>query len=220
MFTLPNRYLVKLDAKNDYFKTFLYPVGVIRITVEKAWGFAEESKGSAKKLFAKITRAAPDTYVKLDVGGEPQFRTETKNNKITPVWNETHDFVVSDLDQVIKVDVYDHDVNGDDEIGMGVTTVREILAAGGAQELALNLKSGGATDGRVSISSHFFEFGADKSSLTASDHKGDGRVSGLVTFLVAGATGIKGQRESLKPSVKVSWGEKVFQTGVKSDAPG
>lgn len=64
MFTLPNRYLVKLDAKNDWFKTYLYPLGVLRVTVEKAWGFAEEAKGGVKKLFAKVTRAAPDCYVK------------------------------------------------------------------------------------------------------------------------------------------------------------
>lgn len=221
MFTLPNRYLVKLDANNDYFKTFLYPLGVIRITVEKAWGFSEESKGTAKKLFSKITRAAPDTYAKVDVGAEPTFRTQTINNKHTPSWNETHDFVVSDFDQCIKIDVYDHDVNGDDEIGMGVTTVREALTSGGAsQELALTLKSGEETDGKVSITSQFFEFKADGGSLSSSEHKGDGKFCGLVTFLVAGATGIKGQRDSLNPSVKISWGDKSFQTAVKSDSPG
>ena len=68
MFTLPNRFLVKLDANSDFFNIFLLPQGVIRITVEKAWGFASEAKGSAKKFFSKITRASPDCYAKVDVG--------------------------------------------------------------------------------------------------------------------------------------------------------
>lgn len=80
MFTLPNRFLYKLDNSIDYFKTYHYPLGVIRITVEKAWGFSAEAKSSAKKLFSKITRAAPDCYAKVAVGAEAEYRTATLNN--------------------------------------------------------------------------------------------------------------------------------------------
>ena len=220
MFTLPNRFLVKLDANADYFKTYHYPLGMVRVTVEKAWGFGEEAKSSTRKLFAKLTRAAPDCYAKVDVGGEESWKTATKNNTNKPTWNETHDFVVSDFDQCIKVDVEDQDVNGDDEVGLAVTTVREILMAGGSQELKL-VHKGEETEGRVSISCHFFKFVADAGSLTASDHKGDGRLSGIATILVASAFGIKGQREDLKPSVVITWGKtQRFQTAIKTDAPG
>lgn len=129
MFTLPNRFLVKLDANADYFKTYHYPLGIVRVTVERAWGFSEEAKSGAKKLFSKMTRAAPDCYAKIAVGGEEEFRTATKNNTHKPTWNETHDFVVCDFDQCITVDVNDHDVNGDDDVGMAVTTVRNLMAA-------------------------------------------------------------------------------------------
>lgn len=220
MFTLPNRFLLKLDANADYFKTFHYPLGMVRVTVDKAWGFAEESKSSTRKLFDKLTRAAPDCYAKVDVGGEPSWQTATKNNTNKPSWNETHDFVVSDFDQCIKVDVRDEDVNGDDDVGLAVTTVREILVAGGSQELPLLLK-GEETEGRVAISCQFFKYVADAGSLTASDHKGDGRLSGIATILVASAFGIKGQRETLKPSVVVTWGAtQRFQTVIRTDAPG
>lgn len=220
MFTLPNRFLLKLDANADYFKTFHYPVGMIRVTVEKAWGFGEEAQSSTRKFFNKLTRAAPDCYAKVEVGGEEAWTTATKNNTNKPSWNETHDFVVSDFDQCIKVDVQDSDVNGDDEVGLGVTTVREILLAGGRQELPLVLK-GEETDGRVAISAQFFKYVADAGSLTASDHKGDGRLSGIATILIASAFGIKGERETLKPSVVVTWGAtQRFQTAIKTDAPG
>lgn len=111
MLTLPNRYLVKLDANNDYFKTYLYPLGVIRVTVEGAWGFAEEAKGTMKKLFTKVTRAHPDCFAKIEVGAEEAWQTSTKNNTTHPTWNETHDFVVSDYSQCIRIGVEDHDVN-------------------------------------------------------------------------------------------------------------
>lgn len=220
MFTLPNRFLLKLDANADYFKAYHYPLGMVRVTVEKAWGFGEEAKSSTRKLFNKLTRAAPDCYAKVDVGGEESWKTATKSNTNSPTWNETHDFVVSDFDQCIKVDVEDEDVNGDDEVGFAVTTVREILVVGGSQELAL-VHNGEETGGRVSISCQYFKYVADAGSLTASDHRGDGRLSGIATILIASAFGIKGQREDLKPSVVVTWGKtQRFQTAIKSDAPG
>lgn len=221
MFTLPNRFLLTLDTKNDYFKTYLPPLGVIRITVEKAWDFAEEAKGKAKKLFAKLTRAAPDTYCKVDVGAEPSWQTQTKDNTVNPSWNETHDFVVSDFHQCIKLHVFDKDVNGDDEIGMGITTVEEVLRHGGKQELSLEL-NGEETGGKVSLSCEYFKLDANGgNSFSSSTHKGDGRMSGVAAVLISGAYGIRGQREQLTPSVKVTWGQKhSFQTAVKSDAPG
>lgn len=194
-------------------------MGMIRVTVEKAWGFGEEAQSSTRKFFNKLTRAAPDCYATVEVGAEELWQTSTKNNTNNPSWNETHDFVVSDFDQCIKIDVKDHDVNGDDDVGLAVTTVREILVAGGSQELPLVL-GGQETDGRVSVSAQFFKYVADAGSLTASDHKGDGRLSGIATILIAGAYGIQGPRETLKPSVVVTWGTQKFQTVIKTDAPG
>ncbi|PVH71857.1 hypothetical protein DL98DRAFT_577124 [Cadophora sp. DSE1049] len=218
--TLPNRLLIKLDASNDYFKTQLFPIGIIRITAEKATGFAEDKKGAAQKLFSKITRASPDTYVNISVGAEEAWRTTTKDNTTNPSWNETHDYVVTDLNQCITLDLMDHDVNSDDEIGLAVTTVREILAAGGKQELSMVHKEN-PIEGKISVSCKFYHFAAEVNSLSASDHSGEGLMCGVATVLVAGVFGISGKREELNPSVVVSWGEKHrFQTAAKTDAPG
>lgn len=220
MLTLPNRLLIKLDTNNDYFATFLEPVGVIRITVDKAYGFAEEAKGKMKHLLSKVTRAAPDCYTKVEVGAEPEWKTSTKSNTTNPTWGETHDFVVSDVDQVIKLDVEDEDVGGDDEVGLGVTTVEEILRAGGSKELAL-VRKGEETEGRVAMSAHFFKLEPNAASFSNTSSHSEGQLVGLATILVAGAFDIKGERKQLHPSVKVTFGEKhKFQTGVMSDAPG
>ena len=106
--------LVAMNGRGGVFNQIF--LGIVRVTVEKAWGFSEESKSKTKKLFSKMTRAAPDCYAKIDVGGEESWRTATLNNTHKPAWNETHDFVVSDFDQCITVDVNDHDVNGDDDV--------------------------------------------------------------------------------------------------------
>ncbi|PBP16677.1 C2 (Calcium/lipid-binding, CaLB) [Diplocarpon rosae] len=220
MLVLPNRLLIKLDAANDYFKTQLPPLGIIRITVEKAVGFAEEKKSATKKLFSKLTRASPDTYCKIGVGAEVPWRTSTKDNTTSPVWNEVHDFIVTDLNQCITVDLQDQDVGSDDQIGLGVTTVKDILLAGGKQELGL-LHKEQPVEGKVSLSCKFYSFIPEDNSFSASDHSAEGLLCGVATILVAGAFGIPGNREELNPSVVVTWGENHhFQTAIKTDAPG
>jgi Ca2+-dependent lipid-binding protein len=220
MLVLPNRLLIKLDAGNDYFKTYLYPLGILRITVEKAWGFAEEKKGAGQKFLSKLTRASPDAYCNVSVGAEDGWRTSTKNNTTSPAWNEVHDFIIADFDQCITFDLLDQDVGVDDQIGLAVTTVKDALLAGGKQELSLMRKEE-PTEGKISLSCEFYRLAADGGSFSASDHRAEGRLCGVATVLVAGAFGIPGQREELQPSVVVTWGEKHhFQTATKSDAPG
>ena len=103
---------------------------------------------------------------------------------------------------------------------MAVTTVKEILMAGGKQNLPLTLKHE-ETGGMVSVQCEFFQFATDTGSLSSADHKGDGRLSGIATVLIAGAYDIEGKRKELTPSVVVTFGkDHRFQTAVKTDAPG
>ncbi|KAK0249148.1 hypothetical protein B0A54_13534 [Friedmanniomyces endolithicus] len=218
--TLPNRILVNLDANNDYFQTYLYPLGIIRVTVDRAFNFAEESKGKASKFFSKLTRSAPDCYTEVTVGAELEWKTKVKPNTTHPIWDEIHDFVVTDYDQVIKLTVMDQDIGADEEVGLAVLTVREALMAGSKQDLTL-VKKGAESEGRLSVSTQYFPFAPVGDSFSIADHRAEGLICGIATVLVAGAFGIKGPRETLKPSVVVKWGPKHhFQTGIQSDAAG
>ncbi|KAK0932842.1 hypothetical protein LTR29_015599 [Friedmanniomyces endolithicus] len=218
--TLPNRILVNLDANNDYFQTYLYPLGIIRVSVDRAFNFAEESKGKASKFFSKLTRSAPDCYTEVTVGAELEWKTKVKPNTTHPIWDETHDFVVTDYDQVIKLTVMDQDIGADAEVGLAVLTVREALMAGSKQDLTL-VKKGAESEGRLSVSTQYFPFAPVGDSFSIADHRAEGLICGIATVLVAGAFGIKGPRETLKPSVVVKWGPKHhFQTGIQSDAAG
>lgn len=156
--------------------------------------------------------------MKVNVSAEAEWCTGTVKNSRHPEWNEKRDFVVCDYDQSIEVDVNDEDTaRADDDIGVGETTVKKLLLnEGGRQELRL-VHKGVETEGRLAVRGEFFKFVPDVKSLEGG---AEGGIAGLLTVLVASVFGIKGKREELKPSVKVTWGEHAFRTGIKSDAPG
>ncbi|OLN81420.1 Extended synaptotagmin-2 [Colletotrichum chlorophyti] len=219
MAVLPNRFLVKLDSNNDYFKTYLHHLGVLRLTVERATGISGPKKSGAKRLLSKIVKDIPDCYCKVNVGAEEEWRTSVKKNDHDPEWNETHDFLIADHDQAIVIDVQDDDLGGDDDIGISSTTVKQVLLNGGRQELALTHK-GEPTDAKVTLHAKFYNFVSDAGVINAEQSQGEGQICGLATVLVASALGLQGQRDELNPSVKVSWGAKEFQTPAKTYSPG
>lgn len=219
MAVLPNRYLVKLDGNNDYFRTYLPHLGAIRLTIERATGISGPKKSGAKRLLAKIVKDVPDCYCKVSLGAEDEWRTSTKKNDHDPEWNETHDFLVADHDQVIEIDVQDDDLGGDDDIGIATTTVKDILLGGGTQELSL-LHKGEDTGAKILVHAKFYHFVEDAGVLSSQQSQGEGQIVGLATVLIASALGLQGQRDELNPSVKVSWGAKEFLTAAKSYSPG
>lgn len=218
---LPNRILVKLDSNNDYFKTYQHHLGVLRLTISKATNISAPKKESkASRLLAKIVKDVPDCYVKVNVGAETEWRTATQKNNHNPEWNETHDFLVTDFEQGIAVDVQDDDLAGDDDIGLGYTTIKEVLLNGGTHELPLTHK-GQDTGALLTVHAQFFHFVADAGRLPAqSTSAGDQEIVGLATILVASALGLSGQRDELNPSVQIVYGDKKFQTAAKTYSPG
>jgi hypothetical protein len=110
---------------------------------------------------------------------------------------------------------------GDDDIGVGSTTVKEILLKGGSQDLSLSHK-GNATQARLLIHAKFYNFVTDAQILSSASAQGqaDSQICGLATVLIASANGLQGNRDELNPSVKVTWGDKTFQTAAKTYTPG
>ncbi|KAG6360477.1 hypothetical protein INS49_011539 [Diaporthe citri] len=219
MAVLPNRFLVKLDNNNDYFKTYLPHLGALRLTVEKATGVRGPKKNAVMKLLNKIVKDIPDCYCKVAVGAEEEWRTSTKKDENNPEWNETHDFLVADNDQEIVIDVQDEDLGSDDDIGIATTTVKDILLDGGSKELQL-FHNGDPVDARVSVRAQFYNFVDDAGILSSKSDAEEGQMVGLATVLIGSVSGLQGQRDELNPSVKVSWGEKEFFTAAKSYTPG
>jgi Ca2+-dependent lipid-binding protein len=219
MAILPNRFLVKLDNSSDWFKTYQPHMGVVRLTIERAVGISGPKKSGAKRLLAKIVKDVPDCYCSVTVGAEEMWRTSTKKNDHDPEWNETHDFLVSDFDQNIHLDVNDDDMGGDDDIGEGLISIKDILLGGGSKDIAL-LHKGEHSGAHLTVHAKFFHLVSDAAALSASDSQGEGQFCGLATILVASALGLQGQRDELNPSVKVTWGAKEFRTAIKTYTPG
>lgn len=213
MAVLPNRFLVKLDVNNDWFKTYHHPLGYLRLTVESGSKLGEDKEG--KSFFKKLTHDVPDCFVKVLVSPEGAWRTKTIMNNRDPEWNETNDFLVSDHDQQIELDVDDADTTSDDDIGIAVTTVKKLLLDGGKQELSLTHKEQ-PTEGKIKLHGEFLKFVPNASSLNSQETG----AQGLLTVLVASVLGIQGKRQDLKPSVAVTWGTKAFRTAVKTDMLG
>ena len=222
MAVLPNRFLVKLDPAADYFKVYQPYQGILRLTVEKATGVTGSKKSSGIRRFMdSIAKDVPDCYAKVTLGAESEWRTSSEKNSHEPTWNETSDVLVSDYDQTITVDVQDEDVVGDDDMGIASITVKQLLLAGGSQELKLT-HDGQITTGSVTIHAKFYKFVPDAASFSSDDniHQGTRLFCGLATVLVASVLGLSGQRDELRPSVKVSWGTTKFRTAAKAYAPG
>jgi Ca2+-dependent lipid-binding protein len=227
MLVLPNRLMIKLDAANDYFKTYQHHLGVLRLTLEQATGLKGERSSRFGKLLDKVMKDIPDVYCKVNVGAEKDvWRTKTIKNSINPTWNETHDFLVMDDEQHLSIDLLDEDIGTDDNIGLAMKPVQQLLAEpNGANEVTL-VKDGKAQEVKLKLRAQWLEFVPDQKSFSgpeaeAEDKAVSGRIAGLVTVLIANVRGLTGDKTKLQPSVKVQWGPKhEFQTAVMSYAPG
>jgi Ca2+-dependent lipid-binding protein len=220
MAVLPNRFLVKLDNNNDYFKTYQPHLGTIRLTIEKATGIAAPKKESGvKRLLQKVMKDVPDCYVKVNVGAEEEWRTSVQKNNREPVWNESHDFLVSDFEQRIALDIQDDDLAGDDDIGLGYTSIKDVLLNGGSKEITLTHQDQ-TTDARLIVHAKFHHFVAEPSLLSANNTDSADQIVGLVTILIASARNLQGNRDELNPKVAISWGQKKFETAAKTYTPG
>lgn len=108
-------------------------IGTVRLTAAKGWGFQAEKRRLHRK-------DVPDIYCNITFGSSPNvWRTSTVKNSITPEWNESSDYLLSNHGQMITVTVFDEDKGSDedDELGGARITVGKLLLAGGLTDVEL-----------------------------------------------------------------------------------
>ncbi|XP_037447870.1 C2 and GRAM domain-containing protein At1g03370-like [Triticum dicoccoides] len=83
----------------------------------------------ARNLRAMDFNGFSDPYVKLQVGKQ-RFKTKVVKMNLNPEWDQEFSFLVADVREVLKLDVYDEDMIGtDDFLGQVRVTLEDLLAA-------------------------------------------------------------------------------------------
>jgi Ca2+-dependent lipid-binding protein len=112
------------------------PIGTVRITAKRGRGFKAQ-----KQLFRKYD--FPDVYCNIEFGSV-MWKTATIRNSVTPEWNESKEFVLSNQGQSVSIDVFDEDKTGADELlGSVRVTVSRLLFSGAVAELELESEGKG-----------------------------------------------------------------------------
>lgn len=216
MMVLPNRMLFKMDLANDYLKTYQPPLGIVNVTAVRGRGFVIER--------GVITDDVPDVYLLTQFGSPPTpWRTKTVWDDLSPVWNESAHFVLSDYDQNIRIHAWDEDkspLDPDDDLGEAEITVGDMLVAGGTAEVELLIdeKESGA---HVTLACEVLPL-TTKDLLSFDNPLCDGpnKLCGCLTILVTKAFDIPLKVEKAATFVKVSFAKQQFFTSVVTDYPG
>ena len=121
-------------------------LGTVRLTACKGWGFVAEKRRLHRNDI-------PDVYCNITFGSSPNvWRTSTIKNSLTPEWNESSNYLLSNHGQMITITAFDEDKGGDkdDELGGARITVGKLLLEGGATDVEL-LQDGKHTGMYVSV---------------------------------------------------------------------
>ena len=214
MMVLPERMLYKMEPACSFLDIYRKPLGIACVKVERGRGFVVE-----KRVLRKDD--IPDCYCNVKLGNR-STRTKTIKDNLSPVWNEGHDFLMCDLDQIIFLETMDEDggpLDPDDFLGQTTATIGEILLNGGRMEFPLvdkeNHKPNGAA---VTLGCEVVNFTSDLTSLK--ETKEANCFAGVLIILVVGAFDIPLKKEEAATFVRVLYEDKTFVTGVVVSAPG
>lgn len=210
LMVLPNRMYVKLDPATVWYNAFQMDLGMLRLTVEKGFGFKVP-----KQLFKDI----PDVYIKSRLGAREQHSTEVIKNDVEPEWNDVSDWLLSDHDQEIVLEALDSDfTTKDDSLGIAHLTVGKLLLKGSQACLPLvvdNIDTGAKLD----ISCQVFDLTPDLSSFSDENFAGEKHICGIMNILVAGVRNLPVERCDASSYVAVKAFSKKFRTMVVTHVP-
>lgn len=208
--------MVKIDPLASIYETYLGPSHVLRLKVESGSGFKSEGR---------LIKDTPDLYASVRFGANPVWHTSTRDNDNTPEWNETRDFLFSDNDQEISLDIVDSDIGIDERKGSAKISVGKLMDAGKRSTLPVvpadkDAAKEADSSATVTISAEALKLVPDAASLGNPAEEGAKTCNGLLTVLVAGAKGLAGKREDLSSQVTLECGEQTGATPCVIDAPG
>lgn len=213
---LPHRMMAKIDSTCSFYNVYQPPLGVVRIHIVKGAGFQNEKRRLRSD-------DVPDVYCNVSLGRSDVWRTTTIKNNLAPTWSaaEFGDFLLFDYRQTLKVHVWDEDngaVDSDDEIGVSLVKIQELLLSGGSRTMTLPLTGKNApVNSSIAVRCTLLPLiTSDMKSLTT-QKAAPNTLGGLLTILVNRAVNVPFDTNVM---CKVSYGDKnTFQTGTSFPLP-
>jgi len=217
MMVLPNRMLTTLMPDNDICRTYKEPHGIVRLTVVEGSDFRSEGGFFRKDV--------PDTYVITKFCASDKWKTSVQKNTTEPVWNERKDFVFSDDDQLIKIEVWDYDsMSKDDFVGTASATVGQFLLDDDGKK-SLKLVADGVEIGpEITLKAEVYKCVPDLLSFELPDFAcSEHNICGYMIILIGQGFDIPVPKQCANSCVKVQWGpsqEFVTPYIADTDVPG
>lgn len=209
---LPARLTYKMDVNCDYRDAFVPPEGVARITAVCGRGFQIEKKTVGKDDI-------PDCYLKVTIGTKT-WTTSVIKDDLSPEWLESGDFMLSDKDQIVRVEAWDEDTgkfDTDDFLGQCEFTVTELMLAGKTKEFELLDDNNVSVGAFVTLSCEISKFVVDPRSYSVPP--ADNHLGGLFTVMVTKAFDLPLKKEDCESFVKIKYGKEELLTGIVTHLP-
>lgn len=204
----------KLDPDCDYFNIYRPPVSVVRVTLLRGEGFADDPR-----VFSEDD--VPDVYCQIALGASQSYRSRTIWDNNNPVWDrdEFFDFLLYDYGQSIFLQAWDEGngpMDSDDDLGKADIVVRDLLVATQNRTVKLPLigKDGNPTGAKIMIRCDLLPFVKNLQSLTEQATSNE-TMGGLITVLIDHAFGVPVEAmESMHVTskVRVQCGDDTFET--------
>lgn len=211
---LPARLCYKMDVNCDYRDAFVPPAGIARLTAVGGRGFVVEKKTIGKDDI-------PDCYLKVSIGDRTWTTSVVKDN-LEPQWLETGDFLLSDDDQIVRVEAWDEDtgtMDSDDFLGQCEFTVAELMLSGKTKEFELLDDNNTAVGAFITMHCEISKLVADPRSYSMPPAD-KSHLGGLFTVMVTKAFNLPLQKEACESFVKIKYGkQEPLLTGIVTHLP-
>lgn len=218
-FVLPNRFVYKLVPSLDYFRFAVPLAAVLRVTVVKGNGFPNTDDVWWKTLFG--AEPEPDVYLELRVGSITRF-TKRIDDENDPVWNETHDFILSSKSksQMLYVYAYDFNVGVDEWLGKTTIPLGKLVAK---EEIVVRLRnSSHGAKPTVTLRAAMHPLSSEQADIRlASMARFSEKSKMILTILIDGAQEVRANsRPFVEVSIKESYLKQNFKTWTMYEIPG
>lgn len=186
-------------------------IGVLSITIHNAHGLKNSDKFSG----------TPDPYTVLSINQRAELaRTKHIPESADPKWNETHNLVISNLNESLTLQIFDYnDIRKDKELGVASFSLEKLQEEPEQDNLSLPVLSNGKPRGSINFDVRFFPILEGRILEDGTKEPPPEVNSGVVRYTISQAKDLdhsKSMVGQLSPYAQMIMnGKKLFQSPIK-----